>query len=148
METELRVDANHKLFKLAIAYATSLHVCGQADKAGLLTDKILKHLPSMKRIRWGGYGYAHAWLYAAMGKEDEAIKALREWREAGGCEDLTQARVFTDVLLDHPEFQALNDEILDELAEQRASLGRMEAAGELLPIPGATYEPLSENKVT
>ncbi|MDJ0759472.1 MAG: hypothetical protein QNJ19_08730 [Woeseiaceae bacterium] len=84
----------------------------------------------------------------SIAREGEAIQALREWCEAGGCEDLTQARVCTNVVFGHPEFQALTTEILDALAEQRASLARMEAAGELLPIPGATYAPLSESKVT
>jgi hypothetical protein len=71
-----------------------------------------------------------------MGDEVKAMQALREWRQLGGCVDLTQLRVFSNSLFDNPEFQALNNEILAELAEQRANLARMEAAGELAPIPG------------
>ncbi len=50
--------------------------------------------------------------------------------------DLTQY-VYLTPLFDNADFQALNKEMLAELAKQRANLARMEAAGELAPIPAA-----------
>lgn len=66
-----------------------------------------------------------AWLHVAMGNNERAIKALREWRDLGGCLDLRQVRIFPNSLFDSAEFQALNDEMLAALAEQRANLARV-----------------------
>jgi TolB-like protein len=123
------------MFKLATAYVTALHLCGEKEKAAPLTKKILEVLPSKSRYRWRGIGFADAWLHVSMGDNAKAMQALREWRDLGGCEDLTKTRIFSNSLFDSPEFQTLNDEILADLAEQRANLARMEAAGELAPIP-------------
>lgn len=45
-------------------------------------------------------------------------------------------------LLDHPEFQRINAEMLAELAAQRANVERMEAVGELADIPPLPEETL------
>ena len=76
-----------------------------------------------------------AWLHLAMGDDAKAMKALREWRELGGCKDLTKARITSSSFFDSAEFRALNNEMLAEMADQRANLARMDAAGELAPIP-------------
>jgi TolB-like protein/Tfp pilus assembly protein PilF len=131
-DPDLGADTN--LFKLAIVYATMLHLSGEKGKAGPLTKKILEILPTKSRYRWRGIGMMDAWLHVSMGDDVKAIQALREWRDLGGCIDLTQARIPPNSLSDNPEFQVLNNEILAELAEQRGSLARMEAAGELAPV--------------
>ncbi len=135
MAAEPGIASNDNLFKLATAYATAMHVCGDKDKAAPLTDKILEVMPTKSRYRWRGIGFMDAWLHVSMGNDAKAMQALREWRELGGCEDLTKVRVFANSLFDSPEFGALNNEILAELAVQRANLARMEAAGELAPMP-------------
>ena len=142
MLADLEIEADPVLFKLATAYVTVLHLSGEGEKAAPLTTKILKILPSKSRHRWQGIGVMDAWLHMAMGNNVKAMQALREWRELGGCLDLTQHHVsyesnalVPNSLFGSPEFQALNNEIRAELAEQRANLARMEAAGELAPIP-------------
>ena len=126
---------DNQLFKLAIVYATALHQTGQEERAAPLTRKIFEFLPSMTRHRWVGFQTLDTWLHVAMGNEERAIQSIREWRAIGGRVDLTQHRMVPDSMFDLPEFQAINNEILAELAEQRANLARMEAAGELAPIP-------------
>ena len=122
-------------FNLIIAYATALQLSGKQDQATPLIARILEALPKRPRHRWHGYGTRDTWLYVALGEDEKAIQSLRDWYALGGRLDLTQHRMVPASLYDHPEFQALNKQILDELAEQRANLARMEAAGELAPMP-------------
>lgn len=89
----------------------------------------------MTRHRWVGYQTMDTWLHVSMGNEEKAIQSIREWRAIGERVDLTQHRMLPESLHNHPEVQAINREILAELAEQRANLARMEAAGELAPMP-------------
>ena len=122
-------------FKLAMVYATALHLSGKTEQAAPMAKKILELLPSKSRHRWNGIQTLDTWLHVAMGDNEKAMQSLREWRDFGGRMDLTKHRMVPDSLFDNPEFQALNNEILAELAEQRARLARMEAAGEIAPIP-------------
>ncbi len=126
---------DNQLFKLALVYATALYQTGQEERAASLAQRVFEILPSMTRHRWVGFQTLDTWLHVAMGNEERAIESIREWRAIGGRVDLTQHRMVPDSLLDHPEFQAINNEILAELAVQRANLARMEAAGELAPLP-------------
>ncbi len=135
MSADADIVSDPARFNLAIAYATALHQSGKKEQAAPLTKRILEGLPSQSRHRWGGVQTLDTWLHVAMGNDDKAIQSLREWRAIGGRVDLTKHRMVPDSLFDHPEFQAINNEILAELAEQRANLSRMEAAGELAPIP-------------
>ncbi|WP_083927044.1 tetratricopeptide repeat protein [Colwellia piezophila] len=128
------IEFNRWIFKVAIAYAATLHASGEKEKAMPLTERILKILPSKSRYRWDGIEYLDAWLYLAMGDEKKALSALQEWRKLGGCVDLTKNPVLAP-LYNNPKFQALNNGILEQLTEQRANLARMEANGELAPIP-------------
>lgn len=129
-----KVDFNRWTFKVAIAYAATLHASGKKEQAIPLTKQILKILPSKSRYRWDGIEYLDAWLYLSMGDENKAMKALQDWRELGGCVDLTLNPVLAP-LFNNPEFQVLNNDILAQLAKQRANLARMEDKGELAPIP-------------
>ncbi|MDJ0940707.1 MAG: winged helix-turn-helix domain-containing protein [Woeseiaceae bacterium] len=129
------VVANPELFNLAMLYATALHLSGKADQAAPLTDTILGILPSKSRHRWDGIQTLDTWLHMAMGNEERALQSIREWRAIGARVDLTRHRLVPSSLFDHPEFQAINNEVLAELAELRANLARMEAAGELAPMP-------------
>lgn len=133
-QAEQGITGNNNLFKLEIMYATVLHLCGEIEKAAPLTEKILRVLPSKSRYRWRGINIMDAWLHVAMGDDAKAMKALRQWRELGGCKDLTKSRITSSSLFDSTEFQTLNSEILADLADQRASLARMDAAGELASI--------------
>jgi TolB-like protein/DNA-binding winged helix-turn-helix (wHTH) protein/Flp pilus assembly protein TadD len=123
------------VFKMALIYAAALYQTGQEERAAPLIRRIFEILPSWSRHRWEGFQTLDTWLHMAMGNEDAAIQSIREWRAIGGRVDLTQHRMVPDSLFDHPEFQAINNEILAELAEQRANLARMEAAGEVAPMP-------------
>ncbi|MDQ8188043.1 tetratricopeptide repeat protein [Pelagicoccus sp. SDUM812002] len=128
------INSNEYEFKVAIVYAAALHASEEKELADSMTKRVLEVLPSKHRYRWAGIEYLDAWLYLSMGDEAKALNALREWREAGGCLDLTQS-TYLRPLFDHPEFQALNNEMLADLAKQRANLARMKANGELAPIP-------------
>ena len=128
------IEFNRWTFKVAIAYAATLHASGEKEKAMPLTQRILKILPSKSRYRWDGIEYLDAWLYLSMGEEAKAMSALYQWRELGGCVDLTKNPVLAP-LFSNPEFQVLNNGILQQLAKQRANLVLMEANGELPPIP-------------
>ena len=114
-----------------------MHLVDDQAKAAPLTEKILEILPTKSRHRWGGVQTLDTWLHAAMGNEESAIQSIREWRAIGGRMDLTTHRMVPESLFEHPDFQAINNEILAELAELRANLARMEAAGELAPLPKA-----------
>ncbi|MDJ0917127.1 MAG: winged helix-turn-helix domain-containing protein [Woeseiaceae bacterium] len=129
------VVSDPEMFNLAMIYATALHLMGKEEQAAPLTDVILDILPSKSRHRWDGIQTSDTWLHMAMGNEEQAIQSLREWRAIGARVDLTKHRMVPSSLFDHPEFQVINNEVLEELAEQRANLARMEAAGELAPIP-------------
>ena len=122
-------------FDLALVYATALHLTGKEDRATLLTTSILDVLPTKSRHRWGGVQTLDSWLHVAMGNEEKALQSVREWREIGGRLDLARHRMVPASLLATPEGRAINNEILAELAEQRANLARMHAAGEIAPLP-------------
>ncbi|MFK8017570.1 MAG: winged helix-turn-helix domain-containing protein [Gammaproteobacteria bacterium] len=124
-------NGHDNLSKLEILYATLLHLCGKKEKAEKLTEKVLKLLPSTSRYRWRGIGLMDAWFFVAMGDIAGAMKALRAWRELGGCADLTKSRITSRSLFESAEFQMLNGEILAELDNQRSNLARMDAVGEL-----------------
>ena len=129
------IVSNPEWFELALVYVTALHQSSKSEQAAPMTKRILEVLPEKSRHRWNGIQTLDTWLHVAMGNEERAIRSIREWREIGGRVDLTKHRMVPNSLFDNPEFQALNNEILAELAEQRANLARMEAEGELAPIP-------------
>ncbi len=122
-------------FKLAIVYATALHLVGRNQQAVPLTRLILDNLSAKSRHRWSGIQTLDTWLHVAMRNHDKALQSLRDWRAMGGRLDLTKHRMVPASLFDHPEFQAMNNEILEELAEQRANLARLEASGQIAPLP-------------
>ncbi|MEO0422506.1 MAG: winged helix-turn-helix domain-containing protein [Pseudomonadota bacterium] len=122
-------------YHLALVYAAALHLAGRGDQAAPLTAKILEALPATSRHRWSGIQTLDTWLHMAMGNEERALESVREWRAIGGRLDLSKHRMVPESLLAMPEGQAINHEILADLAEQRAHLARMEAAGEIAPLP-------------
>ncbi|MEO0422507.1 MAG: winged helix-turn-helix domain-containing protein [Pseudomonadota bacterium] len=122
-------------FDLALVYATALHLTGEAERAMPLTARILELIPTKSRHRWDGVMTKDTWLHVAMGDEERALQSVRDWRAMGGLVDLTKHRMVPASLFDHPDFQAINNEVLGELAKQRANLARMQAAGELAPLP-------------
>jgi tetratricopeptide (TPR) repeat protein len=121
------------------AYACAMLACGERERAQPYVDAFLKHRDATNRLTWAGVGFQDAAIFLQMGDQAAALAALHEFRGLGGCVDLTQY-VYLTPLFDNADFQALNKEMLAELEKQRANLARMEAAGELAPIP-----PLSES---
>lgn len=133
-EPDLDITNDNGLFPLALAYTTVLHLSGQADKATALCDDVIRLLPTKSRYRFRGIDLMDAWLHAAMGNEGLALKALREWRDLGGCRDLNTSWIKTHPLSQHPDYHAINDEILADLAQQREHLEQMESSGELAAL--------------
>ena len=117
-------------------YACALLACGKREQAQPYVDAFLKYRDATNRLTWAGVGFQDAAIFLQMGDQAAALAALHEWRSLGGCVDLTQY-VYLTPLFDNADFQALNKEMLAELAKQRANLARMEAAGEIAPIPAA-----------
>ncbi len=128
------LDSDNSLFRFALAYATVLWTCGEDGKAEGITDKVLQLLPKKRRFRCRGIDLMDAWLYMSMGNEDNALHALQEWRNQGGCRDLTRARMASASLAGRAEFQALNAEIRAELHDQQENLSHLEESGELPSI--------------
>ena len=135
-QTDLDIGADSNLFKLAIVYATLLYLIGDVGKATPISDRILEMLPPKSRYGWRGIGLMDAWLYLAMGNDDKAMTVLHQWRAGGGCRDLSRSPMVSSTVSDRTDFRALSKQISDQLAEQRANLARMDAAGDLAPVSG------------
>ena len=115
-------------------YTTTLYLNGNQQKATTLADRILPLLPGKKRYRFRGIGMLDACLHTSMGDNEKAMQALQEWRELGGCIDLSRIIHLHGTLKDEPSYQSMLADIQNELAEQRTNLARMEANGELAEI--------------
>ena len=61
-----------------------------------------------------------AWLHTAMGNDELAMAALRDWRANGGCRDLSRSTQAAGSLSEDAEFRGLVAELRVELMEQRA----------------------------
>ncbi|MEM9335544.1 MAG: tetratricopeptide repeat protein [Pseudomonadota bacterium] len=119
---DLDIASDNGLFRLALAYATVLHLGGQPVKAEPLTEKLLPLLPSKSRYRCRGIDCMDAWLFMAMGDERRALDSLNSWRELGGCRDIASLGFVSSDVRNDPVFAELEKQIRDNLSDQRNNL--------------------------
>ncbi|MEX0323628.1 MAG: tetratricopeptide repeat protein [Puniceicoccaceae bacterium] len=98
--------------------------------------RLIEHIIQTAR-RKGQFGisFADAHYYLVQGETDKALEALGDWVKIGGCGQLFLDSYSFESIKDDPEFKRLAAIVSERLAEQRANLARMEASGELAPVP-------------
>ncbi|MDQ8185705.1 BTAD domain-containing putative transcriptional regulator [Pelagicoccus sp. SDUM812002] len=124
-----------KNFILVVEFAFLLHAAGQTERAQALAYRLKQIAPQMNR--WGPTGY-HAYdvpLYIALGDIPGAIGTLKEFIDGGGALAHVATDPYTGEIHDEPEFQHLIGIMNARLAAQKTTLRKMEANGELAPLP-------------
>jgi len=95
-------------------------------------------LPTIPRLGASGYRISDVLIYALQGKTGAALAALRQalnegWRTAWWF--YLEHDPNLDSIRDEPEFQAMLEEVKADMAAQLARVRKMEANGELEPVP-------------
>jgi len=124
-------------FGPAIDLAYVLSKTGEQERANLLLDRSLTFIQTIPRLGFG-YGISDVLIYAQQGKTEKALAALRQaiderWRNYWWY--YAEHDPNLDSIRDEPEFQAMVEEIKAEMAAQLERVRKMEANGELEPIP-------------
>ena len=109
---------------------------GDQDRAAKLLAAAESYVATRVRSDPWDYG-GYAWLYAALGRDDEAIEAWRKCIEGGayGFWQLDAADSVFDSIRDRPEFQQILDDIAAEMAIQLERVRDMERNGEIPMLP-------------
>jgi tetratricopeptide (TPR) repeat protein len=122
----------------AIDVALVLSKTDERGQANLLLTRSLRHIQTLPRLGFFGYGIADVQIYALQGDKQKALSALRQaieegWR--GGWRYLLTHDPALESIRDTPEYQAMVAEIEADMAEQLGRVQEMERNGELEPIP-------------
>ncbi|EDY83393.1 Bacterial transcriptional activator domain family [Verrucomicrobiia bacterium DG1235] len=121
-------------------FAFLLHASGQKERAQALARRLKESVPQMNR--WGATGY-HAYelpIYIVLGDIPAATASLQEFIEGGGALSHVATDPFTREIHNDPEFKRLISIMNARLAAQKANLRKMEATGQLAPMPDSTAD--------
>ncbi len=125
----------------AMELAEILVRLGEKERAYYLLDVAWEYFerhPERTNWHWFyhyGYGIRDAVRFVLRGETEEALAAIREAVDGGFRDRLElEASVF-DVLREEPDFQEAMEIVEAHWARQLANVRRMEANGELAPIP-------------
>jgi TolB-like protein/Tfp pilus assembly protein PilF len=137
-ESAVGLELRERLQKNILA-ARILTGLGDPDRAARLLAAAEKYVATRLRSDPWDYG-GYAWLYAALGRDDEAIEAWRKCIEGGayGFWQLDAADSVFDSIRDRPEFQQILDDIAAEMAIQLERVREMERNGEIPMLPEAS----------
>jgi tetratricopeptide (TPR) repeat protein len=130
-------------YQEAIDLALVLSKTGEQERADLLLDRSFEHIQTLQRLGWSGYWIADVQIHALRGDKQRALLALRQaidqgWRSLWWYYRKHDPNL--ESLHDEPEFQAMFEEIEDDMAAQLARVREMERNGELEPIPEQATE--------
>ncbi|MDQ8179438.1 tetratricopeptide repeat protein [Pelagicoccus sp. SDUM812005] len=124
-----------------VEFAYLLHACGQKEEARALALRLKQARPDMNR--WGPTGY-HCYdipLFIVLDDIPGAIANLQEFIDEGGALHHVATDPYTSQIHQHPEFQRLIGVMNARLDAQKTSLQKMEANGELPPLPRVVSSP-------
>ena len=113
---------------------------GETEKAQSQARRVIASLPGQPQARWQLIDQVVA-AYSLAGETPQALQELRAYVEKNGAINYRSNRIppwqsMTREFLQHePDFGELVVIMDERLAAQRANVERMEAAGELAPIP-------------
>jgi TolB-like protein/lipopolysaccharide biosynthesis regulator YciM len=141
LEDDPKVDGSN--WRPAIAVASILTKSDEREQANRLLTRSFRHIQTLPRLGFGGYGFADAQIYALQGDKQKALSALRQAIDEGWRIDWRYTLSLDPILEslhDEPEYQAMVAEIEADMAEQLARVREMERRGELvltaeLPAP-------------
>jgi TolB-like protein/tetratricopeptide (TPR) repeat protein len=131
-------DVTGANYRSAIDIAGLYLLLGDTDRASALLAQCEQQISGMIRVGFYGYWVSDVQILALQGKTNEALAALRQAIDQGW---VTDWRYFfyvdpsLDSIRDEPDFQAMSQEIKEEMAAQLARTREMEANGELAEIP-------------
>jgi len=114
---------------------------GQKERGHYLLDLAWEFFERhSERTNWHwfyhyGYGIRDAVRFALRGEKEKALAAIREAVDEGFRDRLELESSVFDSLRDEPEFRAAMEIVEGDWARQLANVRRMEANGELAPIP-------------
>ncbi|EDY83860.1 tetratricopeptide repeat domain protein [Verrucomicrobiia bacterium DG1235] len=146
---EFIVDEDQRLLPLvwaleaSVLYASALRANGLHEEARSIQSAILEYLSERDEKKTSWAVTAPMLAYALAGETQIALAELRGYVESGGAVLLTAEKglvsIYSDLLYeelkDESEFQELVAIMNERIAAQRAEIERMEANGELAPIP-------------
>ncbi len=114
--------------------AVALSENGENEHAARLATKVLELQTKMGRpFHFQIMNQAYA--YHAKGDESGVLLAIQAFFNEGGSPYVLELRHFLEPYFDLPEYQAMADKRKAELAMQLERIRRMEANGELPPLP-------------
>ncbi len=125
----------------AMELAEILIRLGEKERAYYLLDvagEFFEHHSERTNWHWFyhyGYGIRDAAGFALRGETEEALAAIREAVDGVFRDRLELESSVFDALREEPEFQAAMEIVEADWARQLANVRRMEANGELAPIP-------------
>ena len=131
LDSDVEIIANN--LQEAIQIARVLTRTGEGTHAKQLLQKVLARLDLMHQ------DYDHesyrAVAYALLEDEAKVLTAIRNYFDLGGSPYDLELKQELKPYFDHPEYVAMAEKRKAELAIQLNRIRKMEAAGELAPIP-------------
>ena len=125
-------------FQVAIDLALVLMRAGEQGRADLLLKRSLVYIKTIPRLGVEGYGISDVLVHALQGRPDAALAALRQAVDQGWRADwwmYLEHDLSLESIRGRPEFQSILKEIQADMAAQLARVRKLQAAGELEPIP-------------
>jgi hypothetical protein len=137
--SETPPSVNEDNLEFAIDVALVLLRIGQRDRAEQLLDRSLDIiLKATSQSDSYVFGIQRVLIYALRGNTEAALDTLRQtidggWREIWWM--YLEIDPSLDSIRDEPEYQAMLQEVRDDMAVQRGRLEEWAATGQLEPIP-------------
>lgn len=131
-------EINPLTYRVAIDVAGLLLLKGEARRAEFLLQKCQAQIAEMIRVGFHGFWVSDVQILALHGESGAALQALQQAIDQGWRTDW---RYFfsvdpnLDLIRAEPEFQAMLEEVKEDMAAQLERAREMEASGELEAIP-------------
>lgn len=138
-------------FHVSMEYARLLYLTDRGTEAQPYVDYLEGILSEIPVVGWADNAMQghDIGLYAAMGEREKMIAAIRNRRNAGALDDMSQwfESFPSFAAYEHdPEVIEIKREMDAALGKQRQRIREMESKGELAPIPEIANETPREHK--